>query len=243
MAGIVDAIRTRGWGPIVLEVIVLVVGIGLAFSIDRWWEGIQLRSEEASVLAELREDFEMSRERLLAGAAAYQNAVESGQKTLELLSASSPPPEDSLKTLIPQVFHGSSYDPTLVTIDELKGSGRMGIIKDRDLRRALVEFTTLTDGAFGTLARIDVELWMTRDSPYMSRRFNHQVFRPDQGEAGRDVLPTPPFPTGLQGIEEDMEFWNLVVNKMQISAGRAATMSRMAEICDRVLELIDRAQS
>ncbi len=57
-------INSQNWVAVLLDLIVVVVGVFLAFQVERWYENRRLESTESVHLAALTEDFALIREDL-----------------------------------------------------------------------------------------------------------------------------------------------------------------------------------
>ena len=58
-----ESIRNHDWFFVVVDVLVLVLGLLLAFQVDRWWEQRRDRREEQVFLGHLWDDAELNRTR------------------------------------------------------------------------------------------------------------------------------------------------------------------------------------
>lgn len=67
-------IRQHDWSAVVVEIIVVIVGLMLAFQMDRWWEQRGDRAQEAEYIARLIADVE-ALEHVLGKASALTDAL------------------------------------------------------------------------------------------------------------------------------------------------------------------------
>lgn len=134
-----QALREQNWTAIVIEFVLLVAGVFLGLQVSTWNEERRDRVLERQYLARLHEDF------TLAGAAAESNI-----KTMEQQARRATLVLDSLRACrLEEVsraeFAAGLYvlgrlepqTPTRGTIDELRSTGRIGIIRNVKLRQAL----------------------------------------------------------------------------------------------------------
>lgn len=151
--------RSRLAARLALESFVIIASILAAFALDTWWDTRQEREEEQETLAALRVEFTTARgdtewygatqRRILDNVTllvdSLQAAWTSGRRTVAL-------PDSSLGL----AYIPPTVSPTLGTLDGLISSGRLGIIRDQELRTAL--------GGWGTgLAELTEEETSSRD--------------------------------------------------------------------------------
>ena len=137
-----QAIRRQDWFAVFIEILVVIVGLMLAFQLDRWWEQRGDRSQEVQYI-----------ERLIADVQADIEAVEFALELqtvrlemAELLMAVAADPEEA--TDRPIEFLGavaqSSYlftpIPTSHTFDDLRSTGNMRLLRNADLKDLLHDY-------------------------------------------------------------------------------------------------------
>ncbi len=59
-----EYLRQENWFAVILELVVVIVGIFLAFQLDRWYESQRIKSDQQVHLASLAEDFTENETRL-----------------------------------------------------------------------------------------------------------------------------------------------------------------------------------
>ncbi len=128
-----------------LELLVIIVGVLIALSVDQWSVRVSERAVEAAYLLALGDDITRSVEDLdsvMSQTAHWLQAAE----TLSKMTTDSPPPADSLTKLIGEaLFALTAYDNRLTTHTELKATGRVGLFSDRAIRRHVSEIDGLLD--------------------------------------------------------------------------------------------------
>lgn len=126
------------WSRVMVEGVVIVASILLAFGIDAWWDDANERRAEQVYLGQLQEDLQRA-ERQLAAAADYQE--EASQSVLMVIAASQdavPPPNDSLAVWLGAVGFSRQGTPTLSTAQGLVGSDVLQSIESAEVRTGLV---------------------------------------------------------------------------------------------------------
>ncbi len=124
-----------------MEAAAIVGSILLAFAIDAWWEGESERALEQRLLLGLLDDFEASQEMADFYLQGYRR-VQGGLQDFvgEIRSA----PTGSSITLrndwIAAAIGGPTYSPVEATLHAAIASGDIGLIRDANLRHALVQW-------------------------------------------------------------------------------------------------------
>ncbi len=142
LARLSRAVREQNWFAVVLEFFIVIVGVVIAFQVTAWNEARQDRADEARFLLRLHSDIELAeslsqrvRERRLeriddiVGAIdilfGRTDATELSQAQCSSLASSN-------------FFDINTAD--LAAFSELAGAGRIGIIRDDELRRNLIQY-------------------------------------------------------------------------------------------------------
>ena len=142
LQSISKAVRKQDWSVIFIELLVIVIGLVLAFQVDRWWEERADRSREqeyiARLIAEVTDDIEQ-----------ISHAVELAEVRQDfgdlLINVSTNPlvaeqqPAMFLAAVAQAAF---TYTPSLNshTFEDLRSTGNMGLIRNTDIRNALYDF-------------------------------------------------------------------------------------------------------
>lgn len=136
--------KTRRWGRLAAEGLLIVFSILLAFGIEAWWSERGERDTEAEALEGLRDDFAESLERL---AAAMSEHAQVRDASVRLLAMTGPEADQLVSDLVmdtlvmaliayPKVF------PVTATYDALIASGRIDLLESSTLRRELARWST-----------------------------------------------------------------------------------------------------
>jgi hypothetical protein len=123
------------------EAAVIVVSILLAFAIEAWWDQQQMREEEREALVGLVEEFSTNLDQVDRVIARHESSLEWVERLVAL-------PEDSIRALsqtsISEMMLATgnpwTFEPVLGTTDALVAAGRLGVIRDVELREALTSF-------------------------------------------------------------------------------------------------------
>lgn len=143
------------------EFVVIVTGVLVAFSINAWWAGVQVRAEEVEALYALHDEFESARETIQAYRS-YQERILVSVRVISdslhqaLVSGASQTTVADTALALARVPPTTSVQ--LGTLESLIASGRLGVIRDRELRSALggwgVELAELSEDEVMTRAHV-----------------------------------------------------------------------------------------
>ncbi len=127
-----------------MEGAVIVVSILLAFGIDAMWAERQLRLEEREAIVALRADFNANLEsvdRIIAAHLLFRERI----STLNRLSPEDirALPQESISAIILAMANPWTFDPVTSTTEALLSSGKLGILRDQELRGSIITFLGL----------------------------------------------------------------------------------------------------
>ena len=136
--------KSRRWGRVVAEGLVIVFSILLAFGIEAWWSERGERDAEAEALEGLRDDFVDNLGRL---ASVMSEHAEVRDASVRVLAMTGPEANQIVSDLVmdtlvmaliayPKVF------PVTATHDALIASGRIELLESATLRRELARWST-----------------------------------------------------------------------------------------------------
>jgi hypothetical protein len=158
------------------EGILIIVSILIAFAIDAWWEERQERLEEARILEALRLEFQKNANRLPGYIEIRDADARDAKALIEEIQASSEGTKIQVtpEQLMSLTSHGS-FDPDRGAFDAMLQSGGLHYIKNKELRRRLVQWPALVADA------IENDYFLrTISAP---RAFDYLVTRVDLGLA------------------------------------------------------------
>jgi hypothetical protein len=137
-----DHIRKQDWFIVTLELLVVIVGLMMAFQLDRWWEDIGERKLEGVYLQRLVDDIESDIPQL-EGAIRLANMR---KDYAELLMAVAENPaiatEQPTPFLVAVDQASFTYTPTLskATFEDLRSTGNMRLIHSQELKKRLNDY-------------------------------------------------------------------------------------------------------
>jgi hypothetical protein len=140
--------RARG-SRLLLEALVVIASILIAFALDAWWDQRAERRTEAAHLRALQSDFEQNVARLERAVRTEQRIAEASRGLLLLASTSAASPSnDSLSVLMARVFTSTRFDPVMGAYAAVVSSGGLAQIRDDSLRLALADFASYLEGRY-----------------------------------------------------------------------------------------------
>ena len=228
------------WKRLSIEAGAIVLSILLAFAIDASWDERQERLEERGILEALQRDFLRNQQALIQVVALHEVHEERvsrlGRMSREGVLALSP---DSVGAFVASLAAPATFDPERGTVDALIGAGKLGLLRDPNLREALTRFLNAMEDAREDafyLQQFAVRVWETSvryggpwDVPIDVRR---------QGRLG--FLPEPSAAT-LANIHSDPELMGLI-RQLRYSAWVYVGELEAGQIqIEAVLSLLERA--
>lgn len=171
---ILEHLRTQNWIAIGLELIVVVVGIFLAFQVDRWYEQTRLASEERDYLAALSEDFAATREVYVRVRDRHIDATKSAVTLLSYqVGDSLDLSHEEFYALLSDIQLIRTADVRRGSYDFLISSGKIAVIQDERLRRQMSEYFAKVDGTSSDMTDDLRSYWRDTFEPYAQRNIDH----------------------------------------------------------------------
>ena len=120
------------------EIVLVVIGILIALSINNWNNSRIEAEREQTVLRNLRSDFNENITELNRIYEGTEQSYRSSVRLLEIIGDDNPINSEEIETLLNSIINGFfSLDLNAASIDEIKNSGALSIIKDVKLRERI----------------------------------------------------------------------------------------------------------
>ncbi|MGI9531433.1 DUF6090 family protein, partial [Lutimonas sp.] len=119
------------------EIILVVIGILIALSINNWNENRKERVQEGIILQQLLSDFTSNLEQLDQKISFRNDFMKSSLGLFEMIDNPQLRNKDSIDILIGRTMPYATYDPIVV---DLAGSGELGLIQNTSLKQALTHW-------------------------------------------------------------------------------------------------------
>ena len=232
--------REIPWLRIVLEGVVIVTSILLAFGIDAWWEG---RRERADVVRELQNvELELveNRDKLDFNLVLHRRVAASIDELVTLMDDLSVSSIEIPDTLVELLLFTPTTNPSTGAIDALVASGRLSFIRDDVLRRRIAGWKgILGDLEEGELGSRNVNENRVRAAlvgsqyPELSRERVVQIMSHLRGSNVGIPIPSNPssFPVNaeIRGVLKWRAAW---------AGGVLADLADVSPYLDELLELV-----
>jgi len=229
------------WRRAVIEAVVIVASILMAFALDAWWAGVQARQQERQYLVALRREFSVARDSLESQASRRAWAVHVAEALIGQVQGSAEAPADSLLYWSSGLSLQIDFDPPRAVYDDVIASGGTKLIRSDSLRIALAQYASQLE----LVRSADQQAWSTweqRIQPFLQGRVP-RVDRLRKGVAGQfSTVPFGPSPHHSQWKEilADPAFEDMVAERwlrVRIASGRLAAI---APKIDSIFRLIDK---
>lgn len=130
------------------EAVAIVLSILVAFGIDAGWDEWQDRQEEVELLAALRSEFEVNRGLVREVIDVHERSM----ADIELAARLGPADYDTMSVetasrIVLAFANPWTFDPALGTTETLIGSGRIGLIRNREIAEMLTTFVNFVEDA------------------------------------------------------------------------------------------------
>ena len=189
------------WSRVMLDGVVIVGSILLAFGIQTWWDQRQERVAEAEYLVAIRDEVDRNLEALAGNIRVAQITHDALQRAERLLETGLY--RDSAVVFLSSVLVGarSGSPPRVATavFNELTSTGRIVIIEGLDLRREVLELYARVEVTFERMARHSVKI----DARMYSLIARHIP----SGIVGRGPAPVD-FPLDTSRLS-DQDLWDI----------------------------------
>ncbi len=119
------------------EMVVVVLSILIAFSLDAWRDSTIERRQEQELLSSLLTEFRSNEEQLALRINNHQRLAANAGALADALAGSGATEATVPDSLLLSLFVSPTFDPTLGTLEEAQNSGRTGLIQNRELRALL----------------------------------------------------------------------------------------------------------
>ena len=128
------------------EILLVVIGILIALQVNNWNNKRLEKQKEQTILMNLRSDFN---ENIAEYNRIYKSSTESYKssiKLLEIIKGDSKINPSEIEVLLNSIINGFySLDLNAASIDEIKSSGSLNIIKDGELRKQISKWSFMVD--------------------------------------------------------------------------------------------------
>ena len=233
------------WKKLIIESLVIVTSILLAFAIDAWWDGRQELREERIILEQLHDEFIQNQQSLRISEDTHRQQRDSIANMLRLIAQRGDPPGSYD---LPEIFFAAgrngglgyhTWEPSRGVIDSLIASGRIGLIRDDSLRIELsawieeIAQQRIDEDTDGEM-RLSVREIINRFVPMVNLSYNQQL---------ESISSPSPFEADYQGLLNSIELENVLLERVrkknQIIEGDEDGIGELLKRSDLIIGLIE----
>ena len=213
------------------EIVLVVIGILIALSINNWNEERKLKSVEIKILQDLKNDIQVNIGNLSEGINYMENANADISKVL-LMCEQKTPYNDSLLTAFPNFLGQWDPDFTYAGFENLKNLG-VNIISNTSLRKEIinlieVEMDILDNSDMSRIDQMNTVMVLPLMKKYFFRDLNYED----------EYLPL--IPSDYQTMINDQEFYNVCT---EIAYRQKRSMIRFTNFNKTANKLISKIES
>ncbi len=220
---------------LLLEGVVIVASILLAFAIDAWWEGFRESRETRTLLESIREDVVATQTAIETSRSESEQIAAYARAILEAMAAGAPPDEMRERLLtLGNVFIIPGWSPINDTYAEAVNSGRMQLIEDEALRIALFRY----EAQIEELDQIYLDMagqYYGALEPFIVA---NTIYSEISAEWMRESLVEAPFETDFEALAQNRELWNLLTLRLEAEITVLERLKNMDRRTEEVLELL-----
>ena len=234
------SIENQDWVALGLEFIVVIVGVFLAFQVERVYEARRLQSEERSHLVALRQDFEASRDQLVRVIEIHtRSAAAASRLILDEDPRQQGMTHDAFYVLLGDVQRTGTPNITRRTYDLLISSGKIDTLQNEQLKADIDFYYALSQGRapfqYAQLLNFESNVFI----PYVNQNLDHVALA--RGLHPEDTEPFKP-PLGedhFGGVIGTPGFENVLATKWHLSRDYVFTNQELLDRLDRILQKLD----
>jgi len=232
-------LRRGNWSTLLLELVVVVVGLFLAFQLDRWYESQRSKSELNAHLVSLAEDFTENEIRLATAISEGNQEMEAAITLRAEIRKDSP---DLSVAELNQLISQTSLLPAFNAVDlayrNLISDGTLSDLPSSDLKKELAEFYAayeLTKIIQNTQELQYVTIWQ----PYALENLDYAASN-RKIRTGRDHAVLRPYidPDLILTAMETKQFENIIVIQWETAEDLVNDWSGLLERVSRIQAML-----
>ena len=222
------------------EIVLVVIGILIALSINNWNQQRLLNKEEQIALQNLKQDFEFNREALKSNIISTEKIISFNFLVLSYTgSKPKPKSENEFNILLNKTTGTSEFFAKNSFLDDLSNSGKLGIIKNTELRNKLSSWKPANE---------DIKESESQTISYSRPLLNFIIkngswLNADQVSTSKMVqkysFPKSGFDIDNRDLLKHLEFENMIENLVIYHDGVHISQKKGLKLIEEILHLID----
>ena len=219
------------------EIVLVVIGILIALSINNWNEHQKELKQEQSIISNLNNEFKQNHKLLKTDQAIYKESRKSINILISLIGL---PDEElnkyNLDSLISKVIDVYDFNPTEVVITELLASGKFNLITSDSLKTAVFEWTAgikEKEEAWETLDQLTQNMFL----PYLTK---HASLRNIDSYSFLNWKEKSRLKSNTNNLFQDLEFENNVDNHAWSVAYYLQALDSLEITSKKIIRLTDK---
>ncbi|WP_428408916.1 hypothetical protein [Hyphococcus sp.] len=163
---VIEHVKAQNWTAVALDFVIVVVGVFIGIQVSNWNAVQHERKREAQIVGNLISDLNEIERIANRTAEIYDGRVKSGIRLMTFLRSDAARPADQAQFeddlgAVSSAFPAIARSPTII---ELLASGNTGLIRDDELRLAIIKFDREMISAEAANAGI-LDLWVKYTEP------------------------------------------------------------------------------
>ena len=202
---ITEHVKAQNWTAVALDFVIVVVGVFIGIQVANW-NGVQQEIRQEKIIKKrLLADFEVIEQDIAEALSSHQRNRDGLQTVIETLDRGTlnPQDENSFREGLRYSYIHNNPAGRSGTFSELLSSGRVIILRDEELRRALIHYDNEVQEAEQIFSQIRVH--QSAYTPRFTRHFDYAIAQREI-QAGESYQPIGAF--DLPSMLGDPEFKN-----------------------------------
>ncbi len=196
------------WYQAGAEVLLILIGLLFAITVDSWWDERVERADELAYLKALREEFISNRAELNTRIEREREIISYGKEIHSYIYGQST--QLTPKKLVQKIgafYYLTEWSPSTGIYDEMVGSGRLLYFRNKSIRIKLARYTSILESIKPTI-QIQYDSYNSIHGPFLNKHLNIT----DLGWTG-EYQPDHTFSDNIEALRTK-EFSNLVSSWM-----------------------------
>lgn len=224
-----------GW--LSTELIIVVIGVIIALSIESWWSGIKDAEREQKHLEALHEEFSGNLQLVNENMATLNRIKGAAVNLLTIIVGEAERPDaDSLVTMTWWAFSFPPYEPMTTAYDNAIATGDIALIRDQQLKADLANFTRLVERY--RRGEWQLEQWNLVLQQFVVKEMVPLDWLPAEYR-NRHGLPDPSERTNWDGLLQSREFEGVLANRVIACDDNLRNLGRIKPVAQRIVERLN----